>query len=108
MQSRREASPGLLIMTTMESGHPLDHLISVADRALRAMFAPAHASRPVPDAPLAPVNAAPAANANGTPTGPIPPTTAASDTTAIPTSISTAGPALTMPAPTSPQLSEAD
>jgi 3-demethoxyubiquinol 3-hydroxylase len=38
-------------MTIMESGHPLDHLISVADRALRAMFAPAHASRPVPDAP---------------------------------------------------------
>lgn len=37
-------------MTIMESGHPLDHLISVADRALRAMFAPAHASRPVPDA----------------------------------------------------------
>jgi len=34
----------------MESGHPLDHLISVADWALRAMFAPAHASRPVPDA----------------------------------------------------------
>lgn len=37
-------------MTIMESGHSLDHLISVADRALRAMFAPAHASRPVPDA----------------------------------------------------------
>jgi 3-demethoxyubiquinol 3-hydroxylase len=36
-------------MTIMESGHPLDHLISVADRALRALFAPAHASRPVPD-----------------------------------------------------------
>lgn len=33
----------------MESGHSVDHLISVADRALRAMFAPAHASRPVPD-----------------------------------------------------------
>jgi ubiquinone biosynthesis monooxygenase Coq7 len=58
-------------MTIMESGHPLDHLISVADRALRAMFAPAHASRPVPDAPppdaRATVRPAPgtaAANAN--------------------------------------------
>jgi ubiquinone biosynthesis monooxygenase Coq7 len=37
-------------MTVMESRHPLDHLISAADRALRAIFAPAHASRPVPDA----------------------------------------------------------
>jgi len=64
MQSRREASSGLLIMTIMESGHPLDHLISVADRALRAMFAPAHASRPVPDAPRAPANAAPTADAS--------------------------------------------
>jgi ubiquinone biosynthesis monooxygenase Coq7 len=40
-------------MTIMESGHSLDHLISVADRALRAMFAPAHASRPVPGTPTA-------------------------------------------------------
>jgi 3-demethoxyubiquinol 3-hydroxylase len=54
---RRKAPAGLLIMTIMESGHPLDHLISVADRALRAMFAPAHASRPVPDAPPVPARA---------------------------------------------------
>src|SRR5690349_21238053 len=40
----------LLIMASMESPHPLDHLIATADRALRALFAPAHASRPVPDA----------------------------------------------------------
>jgi ubiquinone biosynthesis monooxygenase Coq7 len=33
----------------MESRHPLDPLIAAADRALRAVFAPAHASRPVPD-----------------------------------------------------------
>jgi 3-demethoxyubiquinol 3-hydroxylase len=32
----------------MESGHPLDPFIAAADRALRAVFAPAHASRPVP------------------------------------------------------------
>jgi 3-demethoxyubiquinol 3-hydroxylase len=35
----------------MESGHPLDPLIAAADRALRAVFAPAQASRPVPDDP---------------------------------------------------------
>jgi len=45
-------------MTIMESAPSLDHLISVADRALRAMFAPAHASRPVPDAPPPPVTTA--------------------------------------------------
>src|ERR1700737_1604453 len=33
----------------MESRQPLDPLIAAADRALRAVFAPAHASRPVPD-----------------------------------------------------------
>jgi ubiquinone biosynthesis monooxygenase Coq7 len=32
----------------MESRHPLDPFIAAADRALRAVFAPAHASRPVP------------------------------------------------------------
>jgi ubiquinone biosynthesis monooxygenase Coq7 len=37
----------------MESRHPLDPFIAAADRALRALFAPAHASRPVPDAPAA-------------------------------------------------------
>jgi 3-demethoxyubiquinol 3-hydroxylase len=35
----------------MDSGRPLDTLIAAADRALRALFAPAHASRPVPGAP---------------------------------------------------------
>lgn len=48
-------------MTVMESRHPLDHLISAADRALRAIFAPAHASRPVPDAAPATVVVTPAA-----------------------------------------------
>jgi ubiquinone biosynthesis monooxygenase Coq7 len=42
-------------MTVMESRHLIDPLISAADRALRAIFAPAHASRPVPDA-APPVN----------------------------------------------------
>jgi len=41
-------APGLLIIEKMESGHPLDPLIAAADRALRALFAPAHASRPLP------------------------------------------------------------
>jgi ubiquinone biosynthesis monooxygenase Coq7 len=36
----------------MESRHPLDPLIEAADRALRAVFAPAHASRPIPAPPL--------------------------------------------------------
>jgi|SRR5579872_3740438 len=35
----------------MESGHPLDPLITTADRVLRALFAPAKASRPVPGTP---------------------------------------------------------
>lgn len=35
----------------MESSRPLDSLIAAADRALRAVFAPAHASRPVPEPP---------------------------------------------------------
>ena len=37
-------------MGPMESSDPLDPLLAAADRALRAIFAPAHASRPVPDA----------------------------------------------------------
>jgi ubiquinone biosynthesis monooxygenase Coq7 len=37
----------------MESRHPLDPFIAAADRALRAVFAPAHASRPVPGGPPA-------------------------------------------------------
>lgn len=48
-------------MTVMESRYPLDPLIAAADRALRALFAPAHASRPVPGAaPVAGASAAPA------------------------------------------------
>jgi 3-demethoxyubiquinol 3-hydroxylase len=51
MQSRAtQAATALLIMRGMESGHPLDPLIAAADRALRALFAPAHASRPTPGA----------------------------------------------------------
>jgi ubiquinone biosynthesis monooxygenase Coq7 len=46
----------------MESRHPLDPFIAAADRALRALFAPAHASRPVPGGPLAAPNAAPPAD----------------------------------------------
>ena len=34
-------------------GHPLDPLLAAADRALRSLFAPAHASRPVPAPPPA-------------------------------------------------------
>lgn len=128
MQSRREASSGLLIMTIMESGHPLDHLISVADRALRAMFAPAHASRPVPDAPRPPINWAHTARGNATPAGPTPSAVATSTAPAgpAPTPTATADPAATpmatagaAPNPTgsvaagsalatSPPLSEAD
>ena len=35
----------------MERRHPFDPLIAAADRALRAIFAPAHASRPIPGTP---------------------------------------------------------
>jgi 3-demethoxyubiquinol 3-hydroxylase len=35
----------------MESGHPFDPLIAAADRALRSVFAPAQASRPIPGEP---------------------------------------------------------
>ncbi|HEX5459306.1 MAG TPA: 2-polyprenyl-3-methyl-6-methoxy-1,4-benzoquinone monooxygenase [Steroidobacteraceae bacterium] len=35
----------------METQHPLDACIGAADRALRALFAPAQASRPVPQPP---------------------------------------------------------
>lgn len=33
---------------TEAPGHPLDRLLGAADRALRSLFAPAHASRPTP------------------------------------------------------------
>jgi ubiquinone biosynthesis monooxygenase Coq7 len=38
-------------MESMDLGQLLDPVISAADRALRSLFAPAHASRPVPDKP---------------------------------------------------------
>src|SRR5579863_4901775 len=38
----------------MERNHPLDPWIAAADRALRALFAPAQASRPVPGEPPSP------------------------------------------------------
>jgi ubiquinone biosynthesis monooxygenase Coq7 len=38
-------------MDQIESENPLDNLIAAADRALRAVFAPAHASRPIPETP---------------------------------------------------------
>jgi len=37
----------------MDAAHPLDAWIGAADRALRALFAPAHASRPLPQPPPA-------------------------------------------------------
>lgn len=37
----------------METEQPLDSLIGAADRALRALWAPAHASRPLPQPPAA-------------------------------------------------------
>jgi len=71
------------------------------------MFAPAHASRPIPDAPPAPANAARTAQARGAPTGTTP-TTPPSAATAGATPTAAAGPtAPTIPAP-GPQLSEAD
>jgi ubiquinone biosynthesis monooxygenase Coq7 len=42
----------------MESGRPLDPLIAAADRALRSVFAPARATRPVPGAPADPAGLA--------------------------------------------------
>lgn len=44
----------------MEAEHPLDAWIGAADRALRALFAPAHASRPVPQPPPTPAEGSPA------------------------------------------------
>jgi ubiquinone biosynthesis monooxygenase Coq7 len=48
-------------------GHPLDRLLGAADRALRALFAPAHASRPLPEgaSPRAGATAASAAAVAG-------------------------------------------
>ncbi len=45
-------------MLPMEPGYPLDPLISAADRALRAVFAPAKATRTVPGPAAATCNAA--------------------------------------------------
>jgi 3-demethoxyubiquinol 3-hydroxylase len=47
----------------------LDHLIAAADRALRALFAPAHAARPIPDT----LQQAPQSSAAGTDGQPSPP-----------------------------------
>ena len=44
-------------MALMEAEHPLDAWIGAADRALRALLAPAQASRPIPQPPAAPVAA---------------------------------------------------
>ena len=41
-------------MEPSEPGYPLDPLIAAADRALRALFAPAQAARPVPGTPPQP------------------------------------------------------
>ncbi len=50
------------------SGHPLDSILGAADGALRALFAPAHASRPNP----ADQAASPGAHSPGTPAGAAP------------------------------------
>ena len=50
----------------MQSESPLDTLISAADRALRSLFAPARASRPLPEPP--PVPASPQAVTSSPPT----------------------------------------
>ncbi|MBV8804071.1 MAG: 2-polyprenyl-3-methyl-6-methoxy-1,4-benzoquinone monooxygenase [Sinobacteraceae bacterium] len=55
----------------MESRYPLDPFIAAADRALRALFAPAHASRPVPDAsPVADPPSSGGPSARSQPIGP--------------------------------------
>jgi ubiquinone biosynthesis monooxygenase Coq7 len=76
----------------MQSESPLDTLISAADRALRSIFAPARASRPLPEPP--PVPASPQAEK--------PPTTAQSTATTAPAQ--SAAPTATSP----PTLSEAE
>ena len=80
----------------MQSESPLDTLISAADRALRAVFAPARASRPMPEPK--PVPAPPEAEA--------PPTLAQ----ATPQSAATTAPSpsTTQSAATPPSLSEAE
>src|SRR5882757_4373640 len=76
----------------MESRHPLDTLIAAADRALRAVFAPAHASRPVPGDPPAAANAAAgAANATGHTSTPPSPADAAGYTSASSSTANAAG-----------------
>jgi ubiquinone biosynthesis monooxygenase Coq7 len=64
----------------MQSESPLDTLISAADRALRSVFAPARASRPLPEPP--PVLEPPQAEG--------PPTTTQSAATATPPTLSEA------------------
>lgn len=84
----------------MQSESPLDTLISAADRALRSVFAPARASRPLPEPPpaLAPPQAEmPTTTAQSTPQ---------SATTAAPPPSTAQSAAATATSP--PLLSEAD
>lgn len=53
LQRPSQAADALLIMALMESETSWDPWIGAADRALRALFAPAQASRPVPQPPAA-------------------------------------------------------
>lgn len=55
----------------MQSESPLDTLISAADRALRSVFAPARASRPLPEPPPVP-SATGAPDPTATPASPAP------------------------------------
>ena len=80
----------------MQSESPLDTLISAADRALRAVFAPARASRPMPEPK--PVPAQPEVEAPPTPAQ----ATAQSVATTAPP------PSTTQSAATPPSLSEAE
>jgi len=50
----------------MEPDRLIDPLIASVDRALRAVFAPARAARPIPDAPRGPKGASPAASESST------------------------------------------
>src|SRR5579872_3032409 len=69
MQRQPPIARGLLIIEKMQSGHPLDPLIAAADRALRALFAPAHASRafPVPQPRSHPIVGGPPAKTPSSP-----------------------------------------
>ena len=69
----------------MQSESPLDTLISAADRALRAVFAPARASRPMPEpkpVPAPPEAKGPPTPAQSTATSPPPPSMQSATATA--------------------------